>query len=197
MTKEQFIEFVGQEQVPLRRFLCALCGGDSSTADDLAQEALLKAYMSFERFEGRARFSTWLFRIACNCFYDWKKSASRRMAGPGSVRTEKPFGFGDTVGQPGCGPSASGNAGYDDRSATVMQETCSDEEADSRFRYQQLYMAIDSLSDREKTVVLLFYMEDKSIKEITDITGMTSVTVRSHLFRARAHLMAFLKRRDL
>ncbi len=58
MTKEQFIEFVGQEQVPLRRFLCALCGGDSSTADDLAQEALLKAYMSFERFEGRARFST-------------------------------------------------------------------------------------------------------------------------------------------
>ena len=78
-----------------------------------------------------------------------------------------------------------------------MQETCSDEEADSRFRYQQLYMAIDSLSDREKTVVLLFYMEDKSIKEITDITGMTSVTVRSHLFRARAHLRAFLKRRDL
>ena len=117
------------------------------------------------------------------------------LAGPGSGRTEKPFGFGDTVGQPGCGPSASGNAGYDDRSATVMQETCSDEEADSRFRYQQLYMAIDSLSDREKTVVLLFYMEEKSIKEIEAITGMPSGTVRSHLSRAREHLRLFLKNR--
>ena len=62
--------------------------------------------------------------------------------------------------------------------------------------YQQLYMAIDRLPVKEKAVVLLFYMEEKSIKEIVDITGMTSVTVRSHLFRARAHLRSFLDNLD-
>ena len=76
MTREQFIGLVEEVQGPLRRFLCVLCGGDASRADDLAQEALLKAYLSFEGFEGRARFSTWLFRIAYNCFYDWRKAES-------------------------------------------------------------------------------------------------------------------------
>lgn len=64
MTREQFIQEISREQEPLRRFLCLLCEGDSFRADDLAQEALLKAYLSFERFEGRSKFSTWLFRIA-------------------------------------------------------------------------------------------------------------------------------------
>ena len=47
MTKEKFIGLVIEEQEPLRRFLLALCKGDAFTADDLAQEALLKAYISF------------------------------------------------------------------------------------------------------------------------------------------------------
>ena len=68
MTKEQFIEMIALEQESLRRFLRGLCAGDGFRADDLAQEALLKAYLSFERFEGRSKFSTWLFRIAFNCW---------------------------------------------------------------------------------------------------------------------------------
>ena len=74
MTKEQFIELITKEQESLRRFLRGLCSGDGFLADDLAQEALLKAYLSFERFEGRSRFSTWLFRIAFNCWYEDRKS---------------------------------------------------------------------------------------------------------------------------
>ena len=70
MTKEQFIEMIALEQESLRRFLRGLCSGDGFRADDLAQEALLKAYLSFERFEGRSKFSTWLFRIAFNSWYD-------------------------------------------------------------------------------------------------------------------------------
>lgn len=178
MTREQFIGLVEEVQGPLRRFLCVLCGGDASRADDLAQEALLKAYLSFEGFEGRARFSTWLFRIAYNCFYDWRKAESRNpavLSGDGLC----------------CRSGAAG--GCVDGAGTEIR---SDEEADTRFMYQQLYMAIDRLSVKEKAVVLLFYMEEKSIKEIVDITGMTSVTVRSHLFRARAHLRSFLDNLD-
>lgn len=206
MTREQFIGLVEEVQGPLRRFLCVLCGGDASRADDLAQEALLKAYLSFEGFEGRARFSTWLFRIAYNCFYDWRKAESRNpavLSGDG-LCCRSGSAAGPVVADISCSRSVRGSAvadvsrsgsagGFGDGAGT---EICSAEEADARFMYQQLYMAIDRLPVKEKAVVLLFYMEEKSIKEIVDITGMTSVTVRSHLFRARAHLRSFLDNLD-
>ncbi len=53
-------------------------------------------------------------------------------------------------------------------------------------------MAIEKLSRNEQVVTLLFYMEDKSVKDIEAITEMTSGTVRSHLSRARMHLKEFL-----
>lgn len=162
MDKAQFIRMVAQEQESLRRFLCVLCGGDSFRADDIAQEALLKAYLSFERFEGRSRFSTWLFRIAYNCFYDNVHKMVRE------------------AGEP----------------LSPAHENRADENADasSKFEYQELYLAIGSLSETEKAVVLLFYMEDKSVKEIEAITGMPSGTIRSHLSRARRHLKEHLDR---
>ena len=56
-----------------------------------------------------------------------------------------------------------------------------------------LYAAIDGLPASEKAAVLLFYMEDYSTKEIAEILGMPSVTVRSHLHRARRHLKKILE----
>lgn len=161
MDKSQFINAIAQEQESLRRFLCVLCGGDSFTADDLAQEALLKAYLSFGKFEGRSRFSTWLFRIAYNCFYD----RQARLAGD-AVEPLRPD-----------------------------HEKEADESADasSAFAYQDLYMAIRSLPYAEQAVILLFYMEDKSVKDIESITGMPSGTIRSHLSRGRQHLRKFLE----
>ena len=163
MTKDQFIEMISLEQESLRRFLRGLCSGDGFLADDIAQEALLKAYLSFERFEGRARFSTWLFRIAFNCWYD-----SRKRAGKESEWLSL------EAGPPG---------------ETDVQES----DIDIRYEYQQLHMAIGGLPLQEQTVILLFYMEEKSIKEIEMITGMPSGTIRSHLSRGRRHLKEYLE----
>ena len=66
MTREQFIEIIKTEQEALRRFLLALCCGNRDEADDIAQDALVKAYLSLSKYEG----TTWLYRIAYNCFYD-------------------------------------------------------------------------------------------------------------------------------
>lgn len=159
MTKEQFIELVEQEQGPLRRFLRALCGGDGFRADDLAQEALLKAYLSYTKFEGRAQFSTWLFRIAYNCFYD---SIHRRQR----TQTEPLESAPPLPAEP-------------ETSRTIENE--------------QLYRAIGELTETERAVTLLFYMEEKTLKEIAAITGIKSATVRSHLFRARHRLRKILK----
>ena len=67
MTRERFISEVRACQGRLRRFLASLCG-DAALADDIAQEALVRAYVSSDRFIGN--FKAWLFRIAYNCFID-------------------------------------------------------------------------------------------------------------------------------
>ena len=67
MTRDRFISEVRACQGRLRRFLASLCG-DAALADDLAQEALVRAYVSSDRFIGN--FKAWLFRIAYNCFLD-------------------------------------------------------------------------------------------------------------------------------
>ena len=67
MTRERFISEVRACQGRLRRFLTSLCG-DPALADDIAQEALVRAYVNSGRFVGN--FKAWLFRIAYNCFID-------------------------------------------------------------------------------------------------------------------------------
>ncbi|MBO7466389.1 MAG: RNA polymerase sigma factor [Bacteroidaceae bacterium] len=67
MTREQFISEVRACQGQLRRFLTSLCG-DAVLADDIAQEALVRAYVASGHFVGN--FKAWLFRVAYNCFVD-------------------------------------------------------------------------------------------------------------------------------
>ena len=67
MTRDRFISEVRVCQGLLRRFLTSLCG-DAALADDIAQEALVRAYVNSERFVGN--FKAWVFRIAYNCFID-------------------------------------------------------------------------------------------------------------------------------
>lgn len=67
MTRERFISETRACQGRLRRFLASLCG-DAALADDIAQEALVRAYVCSDNFSGN--FKAWLFRIAYNCFID-------------------------------------------------------------------------------------------------------------------------------
>ena len=60
MKREQFIAIISSEQESLRRFLLALCCGDRMEAEDIAQEAMVKAYIASDRFVDRPKFSKWL-----------------------------------------------------------------------------------------------------------------------------------------
>ena len=73
MSPERFIDIVRVEQESLRRFLLALCCGDETLADDIAQDALVRAYVASGSFLGISSFSTWLFRIAYNCYVDYRR----------------------------------------------------------------------------------------------------------------------------
>ena len=151
MTRERFIDEVRQQQESLRRFLLALCGGNAPLADDIAQEALVRAYVASGSFLGLSKFSTWLFRIA-HC----RKSRPE----------ETPLREAESV------PEADG--------------------ADRSFRYQQLYLALERLPEKERAAIALFYFEDRSIKEIASILQMPQGTVKYHLSLGRNHLKDML-----
>jgi RNA polymerase sigma factor (sigma-70 family) len=70
-----FGELVRRHQSSVRGLLRQLTRTDLALADDLAQEAFLRAYKNIRRFRGEAKFSTWLYRIAYNCF---REDARRR-----------------------------------------------------------------------------------------------------------------------
>ena len=74
MTREAFISLVEREQEALRGFLLALCCGKKDDADDLAQDALVKAYLSSAGYLDKGQFRSWLFKIAYNTFLNHKAS---------------------------------------------------------------------------------------------------------------------------
>ena len=74
MTREVFIAHVEREQEALRGFLLALCCGNKGDADDLAQDALVKAYLSSAGYQDKGRFRSWLFKIAYHTFLNHKAS---------------------------------------------------------------------------------------------------------------------------
>ena len=100
MTQERFISEVREQQEPLRRFLLALCSGDGALADDIAQDALVRAYVASGSFLGLSKFSTWLFRIAYNCYIDHCRKARPQQAPveeafnlPGGDASDKSFRY--------------------------------------------------------------------------------------------------------
>jgi RNA polymerase sigma-70 factor (ECF subfamily) len=80
--RHAFAELVRRHQSAVRRLLRRLTSGDEALADDLAQETFLRTYRGLRRYQGGARLSTWLYRIAYNVFLDER----RRFRPPATAR---------------------------------------------------------------------------------------------------------------
>jgi RNA polymerase sigma-70 factor (ECF subfamily) len=79
--RDAFGRLVEAYQSPVRRFFFNLTGGDEELSKDLAQDTFVKAWLNIASFRAAAKFSTWLYRIAYNVFYDYER-ANKQHAGP-------------------------------------------------------------------------------------------------------------------
>jgi len=72
--RKAFGQLVEAYQSPIRRFFINLTGGDEELSKDLAQDTFIKAWLNIGSFRAAAKFSTWLYRIAYNIFYDYARA---------------------------------------------------------------------------------------------------------------------------
>jgi RNA polymerase sigma factor (sigma-70 family) len=135
-------------------------------AEETAHDAFVKAYQSLASFKHQCKFSTWLYRIVYN------ESVSRlRKKRPDTISLDEPR--------------------YSRLDA--MDTGNSLEELSEQEQQAILKRAIDGLPDDERSVITLFYLQECSIKEITDITRYSESNVKIKLFRARKRLWEKLK----
>lgn len=73
-NRKAFDQLVVKYQSPIRAFFLRQTLGDAQLSDDLAQDTFVKAYTHITSFKGLSGFSTWLFRIAYNVWFDYHRS---------------------------------------------------------------------------------------------------------------------------
>jgi len=132
-------------------------------AEEVAQDAFVRAWRAIGEFRGDASFSTWLYRIV------WRRALDR--AAVLKNRRDREVAIEDEGGAEGPGRVAMAGGAV---------EEAADPEGFERM--------IASLSDVQRAVVTLFYYEDRSVAEVGRALEMPEGTVKTHLSRARASL---------
>ncbi len=155
-----------------------LCSGDREKAQDLTQEALLKAVRNIDNFRGEALFPTWLYRIIYNTYLDSRKKHSRWLDIFSPLRWKPQKGEVDKeiLEEP---PDTNDNK----NPLSVLQGKQLDNE---------LQNALKELPDKQRIVFQFKVFNEMSIKEIANILNSAEGTVKSHLFRATKHLQKTL-----
>lgn len=142
---------------------------------DVSQDVFIKAWQALPRFEAKAKFSTWLYRIAHNAVYDWARK--RKIESAGELNDEI---FQRDRIDPASSTSPSAVESPDDSMA----------HGELRVKIEQ---ALDKLSAEHREAVVLKDVQGLSYKEIAEVMECSLGTVMSRLFYARQKLQALLK----
>lgn len=149
--------------------------GHREQAEDLAQEVFLRVFRARERYEPGAKFSTWLFTIANNVASNALRSRSRRRE----------------VGVPEANGSESGAMSLDQlaKAASGFMPARRMDKAEQAAMVRQ---AVSTLSERQRTALLLSKFEGMSYQDIAETMGLSVQAIKSLLSRARVNLKEVL-----
>jgi RNA polymerase sigma-70 factor (ECF subfamily) len=139
----------------------------AADAEDVAQEAFLRAYRSLEGFKGDARFSTWLYRITWNLCADWLR------------RNRKP---------------ARASVALDDDADVADGRVDLEEGLLAAEERRKVRQALDGLAEKYRSVLILMYYQKMSYDQIASVLGAPMKTVETRLYRARKLLRQSLQR---
>ena len=142
--------------------------------EDIAQQVFLKVYLSLSRFDQRAAFSTWLYKIAVNECWDHLRKKKVRPLLYESDLSEEQVSRLDGIAT--LGRSADG---VDDQTET--RDT--------------LERVLEILPEQDRELLLLKEVEGFSVQELAEILGLNVNTVKVRLFRARGKIMEMQRRR--
>lgn len=162
-------ELVRTHQGSLYGYMLRL-SGRPDVAEDVVQEAFVRALSNLHRYDERFRFSTWLFTIAKRLYVN----ARQRLA---------PSYDTDAMGAAADRTSFTRGGGFDE----------GDDGAESFAASGELQSALGCLSEDQREAVVLFYQLEWSVEQIGDHLELPVGTVKSHLHRARARLRTALE----
>jgi RNA polymerase sigma-70 factor (ECF subfamily) len=170
IAAEEFSAVVTKHRPQIFRFLLASTR-DVDLAETLTQDCFLKAHRNWGSFRGESSAMTWLIRIAINLQKDhWR---NRRMQFWRKTQTNA--------------------VGLDEASDWLPSgERSVEQQLLARERVAQVGKAVEGLSERQRTVFLLRYVEEQELSEIARATGLNEGTVKAHLSRALARVRAEL-----
>ena len=167
-SERAFGQLVQAHQEAVRRFLRRLTAGDEMRADDLSQETFIRAWQHLGDFRQLSGFETWLLRIAYRVFLDDERSMARS---PLALESESLAVIDNNTSE----------ASLTSREGTTVGLS------------MDLDQALATLSEKERTCVVLQYVEGQSIRDIADIMGLPENTVKSHLLRGKKNLATYLR----
>jgi RNA polymerase sigma-70 factor, ECF subfamily len=162
--RHAFAELVRRHQSSVRACLRKLTAGNLALADDLAQETFVLAWRNLKSFRQEARFSTWLYRIATNCWLAEARKRREELLGDADVEVAD-----DELGDADAGPAASDHS----RGAALKID---------------LERAMRVLSDGERAAIVQCYHNDLTHEEAAYVLGMPVGTVKTHVLRAKQKL---------
>ncbi len=163
--RHAFAELVKRHQSSVRACLRKLTAGNHALADDLSQDTFVLAWRNLKSFRQEARFSTWLYRIATNC---WLAHARKRH--------EELLGDRD---------ADVANADADD--AALSTRSSADHAAGTTMKID-LECALARLSDAERAAIVQCYHNDLSHEEAAYVLGCPVGTVKTHVLRGKQKL---------
>lgn len=147
--------------------ICFRMMGNRQEAEDLAQEAFVRAFVNIHSFNIQMKFSTWLFRIATNLCID-------------RLRKKKPDYHLDA--------EVAGTDGLNMYSQIASDVARPEDEVESLELQETIQEEISKLPEKYRSVIVLKYIEELSLKEISEILDLPIGTVKTRIHRGREAL---------
>jgi RNA polymerase sigma-70 factor (ECF subfamily) len=171
--KEAFEELIRRHQ----HRVFAVAGGilrKREDVEDIAQQVFVKAYFSLKRFDQRAAFSTWLYKITVNeCWDLLRKKKVRPLVYESDLSEEQAKQVMTSAEKVNPGPDIS-------------------ERIAARENVERL---LEGLDERDRLMLILKEVEGYSIEEIAEVLKLNGNTVKVRLFRARRRVVSQAKKR--